>query len=81
MLKKERGFIMLVFLVGILFIAVFVQGLVWSIKISWGIFKIIAAIIIYPIIFIGLCISGLIYVALIGLIILGIMSLVGLVTA
>ena len=60
----------------ILMFAVFGQLLIFAFKASWGILKVLLTIIIFPLFLIGLFFSGLVYIALILLLIAGIVSVV-----
>lgn len=60
----------------ILLFAIFGKLLSIAIKAAWGITKILFSIVFLPLVLIGLFFSGLVYVALIVLIIVGIVSLV-----
>ena len=60
----------------ILMFAVFGKMIIFAFKASWGILKILLTIIIFPLFLIGLFFSGLVYIALILLLIAGIVSVV-----
>lgn len=60
----------------ILMFAVFGKMIIFAFKASWGILKILLTIIIFPLFLIGLFFSGLVYIALILLVIAGIVSVV-----
>lgn len=60
----------------ILLFTIFGKLLSIAIKAAWGITKILFSIVFLPLVLIGLFFSGLVYVALIVLIIVGIVSLV-----
>ena len=60
----------------ILMFAVFGKMIIFAFKASWGILKVLLTIIIFPLFLIGLFFSGLVYIALILLLIAGIVSVV-----
>lgn len=60
----------------ILMFAVFDKMIIFAFKASWGILKVLLTIIIFPLFLIGLFFSGLVYIALILLLIAGIVSVV-----
>ena len=60
----------------ILMFAVFGKMIIFAFKASWGILKVLLTIIIFPLFLIGLIFSGLVYIALILLLIAGIVSVV-----
>lgn len=60
----------------ILIFAVFGKMIIFAFKASWGILKVLLTIIIFPLFLIGLFFSGLVYIALILLLIAGIVSVV-----
>ena len=66
---------MLTFLFIVLMFGVFGKLLVFAIKATWGITKIIVNIVFLPLIIIGLFVSGLTYVALVVLAVVGIVTL------
>ena len=53
-----------------------IQFIWFAFKASWGILKVLLTIIIFPLFLIGLFVSGLVYIALILLVIAGIVSVV-----
>lgn len=57
-------------------VAVFGKLILLAFKASWGILKVLLTIIIFPLFLIGLFVSGLVYIALILLVIAGIVSVV-----
>ena len=67
---------MLTFLFIVLMLGVFGKLLVFAIKATWIITKIIVNIVFLPLVIIGLFVSGLAYAALIVLAIVGIVSLI-----
>ena len=67
---------MLSILFSILMILVFGKILLFAIKAAWGVAKIITALIFLPVILIALVMSGLIFVALPILILIGILAFV-----
>ena len=67
---------MLTFLFIVLMLGVFGTLLVFAIKATWRITKIIVNIVFLPLVIIGLFVSGLAYAALIVLAIVGIVSLI-----
>ena len=60
----------------ILFFSIFGKMAVLALKAAWGLTKVIVTLVFLPIIIIGFALSGLIYVAFIGLIVAGIVMLV-----
>jgi hypothetical protein len=58
-------------------ISVFGRLLIWGIRAAWGIGKMIFSLIILPIVLIGLACTGMIYIALVVLIVCGIVTFVG----
>ena len=66
---------MLTFLFIVLMFGVFGKMLVFAIKATWGITKIIVNIVFLPLVIIGLFVSGLTYVALVVLAVVGIVTL------
>lgn len=60
----------------ILMFAVFGKMIIFAFKASWGILKVLLTIIIFPLFLVGLFVSGLVYIALILLVIAGIVSVV-----
>ena len=60
----------------ILLFAVLRKLILLTFKASWGILKVLLTIIIFPLFLIGLFVSGLVYIALILLVIAGIVSVV-----
>ena len=60
----------------ILMFAVSGKMIIFAFKASWGILKVLLTIIIFPLFLIGLFFSGLVYIALILLLIAGIVSVV-----
>ena len=67
---------MLTFLFIVLLLTVFGKLLIFAIKATWGITKILLNIVLLPLVIIGMFLSGLTYVALIVLAIVGIVSLI-----
>ena len=67
---------MLTFLFIVLMLGDFGKLLVFAIKATWSITKIIVNIVLLPLVIIGLFVSGLAYAALIVLAIVGIVSLI-----
>lgn len=65
----------------ILFFGIFGKMAAFAFRAAWGLTKVIFTLVFLPIIVIGFALSGLIYVAFIGLIIAGIVMLVKSVTA
>ena len=68
---------MLTMLFVILMFAVFGKLLVWAIRATWGITKVLFTFIFLPVILIGMAMYGLVYVGIIVLIIAGLVSLIG----
>ena len=68
---------MLTQIYAILMIAVFGKLLIWAIKATWGITKVLFTFIFFPLILIGMALYGLVYVGMIAIIIAGIVSLIG----
>lgn len=67
---------MLTLLFTILMIMVFGKLIIWAIKATWGITKVLVTIVFFPIILIGLACAGAIYLALILLIIGGVVAFI-----
>ena len=67
---------MLTFLFIVLMFGVFGKLLVFAIKATWGITKILLNIVLLPLIIIGMFAGGLTYLALIVLAIVGLVSLI-----
>lgn len=67
---------MITLLFMILFIGIFGKMAALAFKAAWGLTKVIFTLILLPLIIIGFAVSGLIYVAFIGLIIAGVVMLV-----
>jgi hypothetical protein len=68
---------MLILLFTVMMISVFGRLLIWGIRAAWGIGKMIFSLIILPIVLIGLACTGMIYIALVVLIVCGIVTFVG----
>lgn len=66
---------MLSLLFGVCMLLVFGKILIFGIKVSWGILKILLSVVFLPFILIGLVISGLLSIAFPILIVIGIGSL------
>lgn len=60
----------------IMFFGIFGKMAVLAFKAAWGLTKVIFTLVFLPIIIIGFALSGLIYIAFIGLIIAGVVMLV-----
>ncbi|MCQ2081742.1 MAG: hypothetical protein MJZ11_08780 [Lachnospiraceae bacterium] len=60
----------------ILFFGIFGKIAVFAIKAAWGLTKVVFTLLFLPLIIIGFALSGLIYLAFIGLIIAGVVMLV-----
>lgn len=67
---------MLTLIFAILMIIIFAKLIKLAVKMTWGITKILFNLVLLPIVLICMVISGLIYIALVILIIVGIVSLV-----
>lgn len=67
---------MLTFLFIVLLLTVFGKLLIFAIKATWGITKILLNIVLLPLVIIGMFLSGLTYLALIALAIVGLVSLI-----
>lgn len=67
---------MLTFIFIVLMLGVFGKMLGFAIKCTWSILKIVLYLVIAPIVIIAMFFSGLVYVAFIALIIMGVVSLV-----
>lgn len=67
---------MLTFLFIVLLLTVFGKLLIFAIKATWGITKILLNIVLLPLIIIGMFAGGLTYLALIVLAIVGLVSLI-----
>ena len=66
---------MLTLIFVILMFSVFGKLLLFSIKAAWGITKIVFTIVLLPLVLIGMALAGLMYGALILLVIIGVVSL------
>lgn len=66
---------MLTLLFTILMFVIFGKLLIFGIKVSWGITKILFTVVLLPIVLIGLVIAGFIYIAIPILVIIGLISL------
>lgn len=66
---------MLTILFIIFFIGIFGRLAIFALKAAWGISKVIVWLIIAPIVLVAMLASGLVYLAIIALIIYGIISL------
>lgn len=67
---------MITLLFTILMIMVFGKLIIWAIKATWGITKVLFYIVFFPIVLIVLACTGLIYIAIMALIIAGIEALI-----
>lgn len=67
---------MLSLLFAICMIWIFGKVLVFGIRAAWGISKLLAAIVLLPLVLIGMVVCGLIYIAFPILIIVGIIALI-----
>jgi hypothetical protein len=68
---------MLILLFTVMMISVFGRLLIWGIRAAWGIGKMIFSLIFLPIVLIGLACTGMVYIALVVLIVCGIVTFVG----
>lgn len=68
---------MMILLFSVMMISVFGRLLIWGIRAAWGIGKMIFSLIFLPIVLIGLACTGMIYIALVVLIVCGIVTFVG----
>lgn len=68
---------MLTVLFIVLLLLVFGKILVFAIKAAWGISKIIVSVVLLPVILIAMALTGLLSVAFVILIMIGLISLVG----
>lgn len=66
---------MLTLIFVILMVSVFGKLLLFSIKAAWGITKVLFAIVLLPLALIAMAVAGLMYIALIVLVIIGAASL------
>ena len=66
---------MLTLLFTILMFVIFGKLLIFGIRVSWGITKILFTVVLLPIFLIGLVIAGFIYIAIPILVIIGLISL------
>jgi hypothetical protein len=67
----------MILLFSVMMISVFGRLIIWGIRAAWGIGKMIFSLIFLPIVLIGLACTGMIYIALVVLIICGIVTLIG----
>ena len=65
---------MLNLLFAVLLFVVFGKLLIFGIKVSWGITKILFTVVLLPFVLIGLVIAGLIYIALPVLLVIGVVA-------
>ncbi len=65
---------MLLLLFFVLMIAVFVKLLFLAIRGAWSITKIVLSVVLFPLILVGIALSGLLYIALLAVVLLGIFS-------
>ena len=72
-LKRGNAF-MLLLLFFVLMIAVFVKLLFLAIRGAWSITKIVLSVVLFPLILVGIALSGLLYIALLAVVLLGIFS-------
>jgi hypothetical protein len=68
---------MLILLFTVMMISVFGRLLIWGIRAAWGIGKMIFSLILLPIVLIGLACTGMIYIALVVLVVCGVVTFVG----
>lgn len=68
---------MLTVLFMVLLLLVFGKILVFAIKAAWGISKIIVSVVLLPVILIAMAVTGLLSVAFVILIMIGLISLIG----
>lgn len=66
---------MLTMLFTILLILIFGKLLIFAIKASWGLAKILLSVLIFPLVLVGLVAAGLIYIAFPVLLIVGFVSI------
>lgn len=64
------------FLFTILMMVVFVKLIGLAIKMTWGLFKILMVLIVFPAILISLAVAGLFYIAIPLLVLTGVVSLI-----
>jgi hypothetical protein len=67
----------MILLFSVMMISVFGRLLIWGIRAAWGIGKMIFSLIFLPIVLIGLACTGMVYIALVVLIVCGIVTFVG----
>ena len=67
---------MITLIFGILLIGFLGKMIAWAFKATWNIVKVLLVIVFFPLILIVMACTGLIYIALIFLIIVGIISLI-----
>ena len=60
----------------ILLFLVFGKLLVFGIKVSWGLAKILCTVVLLPIVLVGLVVAGFIYIAVPILLVVGVISLI-----
>ncbi len=65
---------MLLLLFFVLMIAVFVKLLFLAIRGAWSITKIVLSVVLFPLILVGIALSGFLYIALLAVVLLGIFS-------
>lgn len=59
----------------ILMLLVFGKLLIFGIKVSWGLAKILCTVVLLPLVLVGLVIAGFIYIAIPVLVIIGVIAL------
>ena len=59
----------------ILMLLVFGKLLIFGIKVSWGLEKILCTVVLLPLVLVGLVIAGFIYIAIPVLVIIGVIAL------
>ncbi|MDO5539330.1 MAG: hypothetical protein Q4F83_04565 [Eubacteriales bacterium] len=60
-----------------LMISIFGKLLIFAVKASWGITKILFTVILLPLVLTGLAVAGLVYIALPVLLVAGVISMLG----
>ena len=65
---------MLLLLFFVLMIAVFVKLLFLAIRGAWSITEIVLSVVLFPLILVGIALSGFLYIALLAVVLLGIFS-------
>lgn len=72
---------MLTLIIGIIALMIYVKIGVLAFKLTWGIFKVVLALVFSPIILVGLLIAGIFSGAIVLLVVMGLVALIASITA